>query len=221
MCVQDHRAELPLESFQPCRETAGAQAPKHTLCNARAAGRAAGIRQTNPDFGDHSFITAITNTQAVTKLRNSTQTHRKWRQHKTWGARGRQGRLLEALTLSAHSRGRAETLRIWEAVGWQRGTGAAPAHHLHPSKGSPGHSELSGAQSRARNVGLHPQPTFCSPHLMQGSPPTQTVPLHSPPRAAGPSAPPAEPGPGAAARLHRPGSHRLPPAPLPPAGEPP
>lgn len=91
MCVQDHRAELPLESLQPCRETAGAQAPKHTLCNARAAGRAAGIRQTNPDFGDCSFITAITNTQAVTKLRRGTQTHRKWRQHKTWGARAGRG----------------------------------------------------------------------------------------------------------------------------------
>lgn len=205
------------------------QAPTRTFCNARAAGRAAETRQTNPDFGDHSFITAISNTQAGTKLRSGTQTHRKWgpgagRQHETLGAQGIAGEAARGTHAACAPRGREETLHIWEALGWQRGTGAEPAHHrtpplpLAPEQGLSRAPKALGCLTQGERGGLTPPTRLPPPHPghKAGQPPhhrhthVYTQPC-SFPRAAGPPAPPAEPNPGAAAR----GPRRPPPTPLP------
>lgn len=198
------------------------QAPTRTFCNARAAGRAAGTRQTDPDFGDHSFITAISNTQAGAKLRSGTQTHRKrglgaGRQHEMLGAQGIAGEAARGTHAACALPGREETLYIWEALGWQRGTGAEPAHHRTPPLPPAPEQGLSrapkalGRLTQRKRGGLTP-PTRLPPPgaLGRAAPPAQTH-THtytqpcSFPRAAGPPAP--EPLPG--------GPRRPPPTPLP------
>lgn len=186
------------------------QAPTRTFCNARAAGRAAGTRQTDPDFGDHSFITAISNTQAGAKLRSGTQTHRKrglgaGRRHKMLGAQGVAGEAARGTHAACALPGREETLYIWEALGWQRGTGAEPAHHRTPPLPPAPEQGLSrapkalGRLTQRKRGGLTP-PTRLPPPgaLGRAAPPAQThTHVHAAllfPEGSG------TPGPGAAAR---------------------
>lgn len=69
---------------------------------------------------------------------------------------GQAGEAVRAPMQPAHCQGRRQTLHIWEALGSQRRTGAEPAHRqapplpLHPIKGSPGHSKLSGTRDKGR-----------------------------------------------------------------------
>lgn len=148
------------------------QAPKHMLCNARAAGRAAGMRQTNPDFGDHSFIAVTATPGQGPDLVPSTQTHREpgpgcGETTRNTGCPGQAGgRLLSPPVQPARCRGREETLYAGEASGGQRRTGDELAgRHLcpcTPARALRG-AQTSGVPEAGEDKGLTPPTKPASP----------------------------------------------------------
>lgn len=148
----------------PCSSLAGSQQEplKHTLCNARAAKRAAGKRQTNPDLGGHSFIAALSNTRAGTALWSSTQTHRKW----GLGALDRQRRLRgHPRSLSAPREGRKPCAsgRPGAGRGGLELKQPVAGHHRCPCARAGLRSQPKALRYRRhrKSRGLHPRPGAC------------------------------------------------------------